>query len=91
MPALLSDSFGAASSARARFGVEAGGSNPVWANDSYRRLSPVAPRPSEGLLTEPTTDAQPWRRERVLMPLSRHSSRFLIRRPQVNGAQAGQR
>jgi hypothetical protein len=35
--------------------------------------SPVAPRPREGPLTEPTAVAQPWRRERVLMPLSSHS------------------
>src|SRR5580692_1974528 len=33
----------------------------------YRRISPVAPRPREGPLTEPTAGAQPWPRERVLM------------------------
>ena len=33
-----------------------------------RRVSPVAPRPGEGPLTEPTAGAQPWPRERVLMP-----------------------
>ena len=37
-------------------------------NDRRRRISRVAPRPHEGLLTEPTAGAQPWRRERVLMP-----------------------
>ena len=36
-------------------------------NDGYRRVSPVAPRPGEGPLTEPTAGAQPWPRERVLM------------------------
>ena len=36
--------------------------------------SPVAPRPREGPLTEPRAVAQPWRRERVLMPQSRHPS-----------------
>ena len=33
-----------------------------------RRLSPVAERPDEGPLTEPTTDAQPWPWEPVVMP-----------------------
>jgi hypothetical protein len=33
------------------------------------------PRPPEGPLTEPTAGAQPWPRERVLMPLCRHSPR----------------
>jgi hypothetical protein len=37
-----------------------------------RRVSPVAPRPGEGPLTEPTAGAQPWPRERVLMPHFRH-------------------
>ena len=36
-----------------------------------RRVSPVGPRPREGPLTEPTAGAQPWPRERVLMPRSR--------------------
>jgi hypothetical protein len=40
------------------------------ADDPLRRVSPVAPRPREGLLTEPTAGAQPWPRERVLMPRS---------------------
>src|SRR5437667_12242816 len=35
-----------------------------------RRVSPVAPRPREGPLTEPTAGAQPWPRERVLTPRS---------------------
>jgi hypothetical protein len=38
-------------------------------NGCCRRVSPVAPRPREGPLTEPTAGAQPWPRERVLMPL----------------------
>jgi hypothetical protein len=42
-------------------------------DDCSRRVSPVAPRPREGPLTEPTAVAQPWRRERVLLPLSRRS------------------
>ena len=33
------------------------------------------PLPREGPLTEPTADARPWRRERVLMP---HSSHWLL-------------
>ena len=37
----------------------------------FRRISPVAAGSGEGPLTEPTAAAQPWRRERVLMPLSR--------------------
>src|SRR5258707_2431717 len=40
-----------------------------------RRVSPVAPRPGEGPLTEPTAGAQPWPRERVLMPQNRRSRR----------------
>jgi len=43
------------------------------ANVRSRPVSPVAPRPREGPLTEPTAGAQPWPRERVLMPRSRHS------------------
>jgi hypothetical protein len=43
-------------------------------NDRLRRVvSPVAPRPREGPLTEPTAGVQPWPRERVLMPRSRPS------------------
>jgi hypothetical protein len=42
-------------------------------NGWNRRVSPVAPRPCEGPLTEPTAGAQPWPRERVLMPLKRPS------------------
>ena len=33
-----------------------------------RRFSPIAPRPREGLLTEPTPAVRPWSRERVFMP-----------------------
>ena len=40
-----------------------------------RRVSPVAPRPREGPLTEPIAGAQPRPQERVLMPLSRHSGK----------------
>ena len=40
------------------------------------RVSPVAVRPGEGPFTERTTGIQAVRRERVLMPLSRHSRRF---------------
>jgi len=40
-----------------------------------RRVSPVAPRAPEGPLTKPTAGAQPWPRERVLMPLFRHCRR----------------
>jgi len=38
----------------------------------YRRVSPIAPRPREGRLTEPIAGAQPWLRERVLMPHCGH-------------------
>jgi hypothetical protein len=41
------------------------------ANGRNRRVSPVAPRPREGPLNEPKAGAQPWPRERVLMPLKR--------------------
>ncbi|HEX2712945.1 MAG TPA: hypothetical protein VHM88_12165, partial [Candidatus Acidoferrales bacterium] len=37
-------------------------------NVRNRRISPDAPRPREGPLTEPTAGAQPWPWERVLMP-----------------------
>jgi hypothetical protein len=40
----------------------------VGSNSRYRRISPVAPRPGEGPLTEPAAGAQPWLRERVLCP-----------------------
>ena len=40
-------------------------------NGRFRRVSPVAVRPGEGLLTEPTPAVRPWSRERVFMPLSR--------------------
>jgi len=39
-------------------------------NGGYRRVSPVAPRPREGPLTEPIAGAQFRPKERVLMPLS---------------------
>jgi hypothetical protein len=40
-----------------------------------RRVSPVAPNPGEGLLTEPTAGTQPERRELVFMPLKRPCQR----------------
>ena len=42
-------------------------------NGRFRRVSPIAARPGEGLLTEPTPAVRSWSRERVLMPQSRHS------------------
>ena len=48
---------------------------PMVANWPYRRVSPVASRSREGLLTEPTPAVRPWSRERVFMPLLRHSLR----------------
>jgi hypothetical protein len=41
-------------------------------NARFRRVSPAAPRPREGPLTEPTAGAQPWPRDRVLMPQTGH-------------------
>ena len=46
-----------------------GDAGKVW----NRRVSPVAVRPGEGLLTERTAGVQPVRRERVFMPQMRHS------------------
>jgi len=43
-------------------------------NGRNRRVSPVAPRPREGPLTEPTAGPQPWPRERVLVPLKQSSA-----------------
>jgi hypothetical protein len=40
------------------------------ASDRYRRIFLLAVDPSEGRFAEPTAGAQPWPRERVLMPLS---------------------
>ena len=49
----------------------ASGSSPTLVqlvgNDWFRRVSPVAPRPREGPLTEPIAGAQPPPHERVLM------------------------
>jgi hypothetical protein len=42
-------------------------------NGRFRRASPVAVRPGEGLLTERTAGVQPVRRERIFMPHSGHS------------------
>ena len=41
-------------------------------NGRNRRVSPVAPLRREGPLIEPTAGAQPWPRERVLMPHTGH-------------------
>jgi hypothetical protein len=38
------------------------------ADDGYRRVSPIAVRPGEGPLTEPTADARACRWEPVKMP-----------------------
>lgn len=38
------------------------------ASGRFRRVSPVAVRPGEGLLTEPTTDARACRWELLKMP-----------------------
>ena len=40
-----------------------------------RRVSPIAVRPGEGLLTERTAAVQPMRRERVSCPLNRRCRR----------------
>jgi hypothetical protein len=40
--------------------------------DYLRRIFTLPAGSGEGPLTEPTAAAQPWRRERVLMPLSGH-------------------
>jgi hypothetical protein len=34
-------------------------------NGRYRRISPLAVRPGEGLLSDHIAGAQPWQRERV--------------------------
>ena len=54
-------------------GTAAFGSNPCGpgrelANDRNRRTSPIAARPGEGPLTEPTPAVRPRLRERVFMP-----------------------
>ena len=40
------------------------------ANGRNRRISPVAVRPGEGLLSDHIAGAQPWRRELVFLPRS---------------------
>jgi len=45
--------------------------HPTSTSVRNRRVSPVAPRPREGPLTEPIAGAQPRPQERVLMPHSR--------------------
>jgi hypothetical protein len=42
------------------------------ANGRYRRIFLLAAHPGEGRLSQPTAGAQPWPRERVLMPRNRH-------------------
>src|SRR5215472_8542124 len=42
------------------------------ANGRSRRVSPIAPNPGEGLLTQPTPAVRLWSRERVVVPRSRH-------------------
>ena len=37
-------------------------------NGRNRRILPIAERPGQGRLTEPTADVRPWRPERVFMP-----------------------
>ena len=49
----------------------AGRSSPFQGEDGKvwnRRILPIAARPCEGLLTEPTGGVQPWRREPLFMP-----------------------
>jgi hypothetical protein len=45
--------------------------DPGQPNGWFRRVSPVAVRPGEGPLTEPTVATQPWRRKSLFMPQSR--------------------
>ena len=42
-------------------------------NGRLRRVSPIAARSGDRLLSEPSADTQPWGQELVLMPLSSHS------------------
>jgi hypothetical protein len=53
-------------------------------NGRNRRVSPVAPRPREGPLPEPAAGAQPWPRERFLMPHTCRSQ-CLSRAAQLGG------
>jgi len=48
------------------------------ANDGFRRVSPVASRPREGPLTEPTAAIQPWRRLPLLMPHCGHCQNSVL-------------
>jgi hypothetical protein len=48
-------------------------------DDRFRRVSPVAARSGDRLLTDPTAGTQPWRREPLFMPLSRHSGLVGVR------------
>jgi hypothetical protein len=48
---------------------------PEGAKVRKRRILVTAGRSGKGLLTEPTTAAQPWQREPLLMPLCGHSLR----------------
>jgi hypothetical protein len=52
-------------------GISAGGAPSVFArstNGRLRRMSPVAPRPSEGRFTQATAATQAWRPEPLFMP-----------------------
>ena len=48
------------------------------ANGLNRCFSPVAPRPGQGLLSDHVAAAQPWRRERVFVPLCGHSPKSIL-------------
>jgi hypothetical protein len=54
-----------------------------------RRVSPVARRPREGRLTEPTAGTQPWPQERVLMPHCGHCLRGSRRVPVAESRPSG--
>ena len=51
-----------------------------------RRVSPIAPNPGEGLLTEPPSAVRSWSRERVFMPIPAVRN---TRRHQSNWADSG--
>jgi len=46
----------------------------------FRGVSPVTPRPREGLMTEPTAGAQRRRQEPLFVPLNGHCRRCLNNR-----------
>ena len=51
-----------------------------------RRVSPIAPNPGEGLLTEPTPAVRPWSREQVFMP---YTCRRDTHRDRTNWVESG--